>query len=107
MQKDEAYNTLTAKRTQFKTFCRLNEHDLRTFLHLNYLAVRYFTLKWVDLLSENSVECYKKVRFNTGEQKPNVLPNFAAIANSAIRQVDKVLSRPLYTLEDLDSEFSN
>ena len=108
MEKDDVesqYTSLTAKKPQFKIFCRLNENDMSTFLHLNYLSVRYFTVKWVESLNENTAECYKKFRQYTGEQKPNVLPHFSAIVDSIIIQVDKALSQDLHTLEDLDLEF--
>ena len=71
----------------------MNGGDLRAFFHLNYLSVRYFVGKWKELLKVNKKECYKNAKFNTGEMKPTILPNFSAVVEATMVQVNKVLSQ--------------
>jgi len=55
-----SHTKLTAKRVEFKSFCKLNSLDMRTFMHINLLAIKLMFAKWREMLQTHEQEVYKR-----------------------------------------------
>jgi hypothetical protein len=85
-----SHTKLTANRVEFKAFCKLNANEMKTFMHLNLLAVKYTFAKWKEMLQLHEQEVYKR-QVAYGKVRNTILPNFGAAVDSSIELINDLL----------------
>jgi hypothetical protein len=63
---------------------------MKTFMHLNLLAVKYTFAKWKEMLQLHEQEVYKR-QVAYGKVRNTILPNFGAAVESSIELINDLL----------------